>query len=170
MRRFQTVLFSLIAAAFLAPGCGGDDGEPLGHKLEELETEVGILDAMASDHDTVIQAAADLGAMSTEELGYGTNAGAQGEALHHMIQEFAECDHEGSPPSTFDLAATLEEAEDELVAHSAAMSAAADTTTALAEEARHQAAMDDLIGSMMADHESMAASAGDFTCPGHHDQ
>lgn len=169
MRRFQTVLFSLIAAAFIAPGCGGDESEPMSHKLEELETEVNILDTIASDHDAVIQAATDLGAMSTEELGYGANAGAQGEAIHHMIEEFAECGHNGEAPSTFDMATTIEDVEDELTAHATAMSAATDTTAALAEEARHQAAMDAMIGSIMSDHDSMSANAGDFTCAAHHD-
>ncbi len=169
MRTFLQ-LFAVVALVFVGTACSEDSGEPMGHKLEEIEEKANTLTDLAAPHKLVIDNAADLSATVAEELTYGTNADAAFEAMEHAVEELMECKHGDVNMDITAMNGVLDEVSDELAAHKLAMANAADLQAAVAEETRHQTEMARIFGDMWAEHTNMTTVADDYMCGGdHHD-
>jgi hypothetical protein len=173
MKHRLLTLIALGTTLLLGACTPSDTGDPLTGYLDDFEEHVAALADALESHASGIQGAATLAAMMEMEDAHAMDAQMHMGDMSADIEHMGMCtDSDMHSPDTGETDEMMAGMMNEHDQHGMAMHAAPDMAAADIEEARHQAAMADLIDEMMqakahmADHEMMDG-AGMHTCSMH---
>lgn len=154
-------------ALIVAPGCSQDDMD-MSHSLGEAGDHLQGLTAESANHRLKVGSAGDLNAVLSQEGEHYDRTMMHMNGMMGNMNDMRMCRHSsGGGPELTAMRDHIEKLRAECSGHRDAMAKATDMPAAMAEEARHQTAMTDLMGRMGQTFQGMMGQAASYSCPMH---